>query len=150
MGRYKVLTAEFADLMLGYYGHTLGERDPEVVELAEAQTKKARSPSGPPTGSRRVGHAARRRAGAGLQRHRRGRADVRDVPQGRPDVLRAPRKGPATWAKDPAEPSEPRPSSGQCDGCTSGTEDADGLRRDRWDGRAHRVTVSPEPDGGAR
>src|SRR5262249_32454706 len=29
MGRYKVLTGEFADLMLGYYGATLGPRDPE-------------------------------------------------------------------------------------------------------------------------
>ena len=28
MGRYKVLTGEFADLMLGYYGSTLGEREP--------------------------------------------------------------------------------------------------------------------------
>jgi methylmalonyl-CoA carboxyltransferase 5S subunit len=41
MGRYKVLTAEFADLMLGYYGATLGERSPEVVELAAHQTKKS-------------------------------------------------------------------------------------------------------------
>ena len=32
MGRYKVLTGEFADLMLGYYGETIGPRDPEVVE----------------------------------------------------------------------------------------------------------------------
>jgi methylmalonyl-CoA carboxyltransferase 5S subunit len=40
MGPYKVLTAEFADLMLGYYGATLGERDPEIVEAARAQTKK--------------------------------------------------------------------------------------------------------------
>lgn len=40
MGPYKVLTAEFADLMLGYYGATLGERDPEVVALAQAQTRK--------------------------------------------------------------------------------------------------------------
>jgi methylmalonyl-CoA carboxyltransferase 5S subunit len=40
MGRYKVMTAEFADLMLGYYGRTLGERDPEVVAAAEAQMKK--------------------------------------------------------------------------------------------------------------
>ena len=30
MGRYKVITAEFADLMLGYYGKTLGERDVAV------------------------------------------------------------------------------------------------------------------------
>jgi methylmalonyl-CoA carboxyltransferase 5S subunit len=40
MGRYKVMTAEFADLMLGYYGRTLGEYNPEVVELAHVQTKK--------------------------------------------------------------------------------------------------------------
>lgn len=40
MGPYKVLTAEFADLMLGYYGATLGERDPKIVEAARAQTKK--------------------------------------------------------------------------------------------------------------
>lgn len=40
MGRYKVMTGEFADLMLGYYGECLGERNPEVVALAKAQTKK--------------------------------------------------------------------------------------------------------------
>ena len=40
MGRYKVMTAEFADLMLGYYGECIGERDPELVKQAEAQTKK--------------------------------------------------------------------------------------------------------------
>ena len=41
MGPYKVITAEFADLMLGYYGSTLGERDREVMEKCEKQTKKA-------------------------------------------------------------------------------------------------------------
>ena len=40
MGKYKVLTGEFADLMLGYYGECLGERNPEVVEIARAQAKK--------------------------------------------------------------------------------------------------------------
>jgi methylmalonyl-CoA carboxyltransferase 5S subunit len=40
MGRYKVLTGEFADLMLGYYGRTLGERSAEVVEIAQKQMKK--------------------------------------------------------------------------------------------------------------
>lgn len=40
MGKYKVLTAEFADLMLGYYGHCIGERDPQVVRQAEKHTKK--------------------------------------------------------------------------------------------------------------
>ena len=40
LGPYKVLTGEFADLMLGYYGYTMGEKDPEVVALAKAQTGK--------------------------------------------------------------------------------------------------------------
>jgi methylmalonyl-CoA carboxyltransferase 5S subunit len=40
MGRYKVLTGEFADLMLGYYGSMIGEKDPEVLKLAEAHAKK--------------------------------------------------------------------------------------------------------------
>ena len=40
MGRYKVMTAEFADLMLGYYGECIGERDPELIRQAEEQTKK--------------------------------------------------------------------------------------------------------------
>jgi methylmalonyl-CoA carboxyltransferase 5S subunit len=40
MGRYKVLTGEFADLMLGYYGETIGPRDPKVLELAAQHAKK--------------------------------------------------------------------------------------------------------------
>jgi methylmalonyl-CoA carboxyltransferase 5S subunit len=40
MGRYKVLTGEFADLMLGYYGETIGQRDTQVMELAAKQTGK--------------------------------------------------------------------------------------------------------------
>ncbi|MCS4489440.1 methylmalonyl-CoA carboxytransferase subunit 5S [Corynebacterium sp. ES2794-CONJ1] len=40
MGRYKVMTAEFADLMLGYYGECIGERNPELIAQAEKQTKK--------------------------------------------------------------------------------------------------------------
>jgi len=40
MGRYKVLTGEFADLMLGYYGETLGPKDPEVLEQARVHAKK--------------------------------------------------------------------------------------------------------------
>jgi methylmalonyl-CoA carboxyltransferase 5S subunit len=40
MGRYKVMTGEFADLMLGYYGSTQGEKNPEVLKKAEVQAKK--------------------------------------------------------------------------------------------------------------
>jgi methylmalonyl-CoA carboxyltransferase 5S subunit len=40
MGRYKVMTGEFADLMLGYYGSTIGEKSPEVVKKAIQHSKK--------------------------------------------------------------------------------------------------------------
>lgn len=40
MGRYKALTGEFADLMLGYYGETIGPRDPAVIAAAAAHAKK--------------------------------------------------------------------------------------------------------------
>ena len=40
MGKYKVLTGEFADLMLGYYGETIGARDPEIIALAAKHAKK--------------------------------------------------------------------------------------------------------------
>jgi methylmalonyl-CoA carboxyltransferase 5S subunit len=40
MGKYKALTGEFADLMLGYYGSTLGLKDPEVLKIAEQHAKK--------------------------------------------------------------------------------------------------------------
>ena len=39
-GKYKVITSEFADLMLGYYGTTLGEKDPEVVANAATRANK--------------------------------------------------------------------------------------------------------------
>jgi methylmalonyl-CoA carboxyltransferase 5S subunit len=45
MGRYSTLTGEFADLMLGYYGETIGPRDPEIMQKAAAHAKK-----GPITG----------------------------------------------------------------------------------------------------
>ncbi|MBN1174846.1 MAG: methylmalonyl-CoA carboxytransferase subunit 5S [Micromonosporaceae bacterium] len=40
MGEYKVMTGEFADLMLGYYGETLGERNPDVIAQAIEHAKK--------------------------------------------------------------------------------------------------------------
>lgn len=40
MGPYKVLTGEFADLMLGYYGETIGPRDPAIIEAAAKHAKK--------------------------------------------------------------------------------------------------------------
>ncbi len=40
MGEFKTLTGEFADLMLGYYGATAGDRDPKIVEAAAKHAGK--------------------------------------------------------------------------------------------------------------
>ena len=40
MGRYKKMTGEFQDLMLGYYGKTTGDYNPEVVAIAKEQAGK--------------------------------------------------------------------------------------------------------------
>ncbi len=40
MGEYKVMTGEFSDLMLGYYGKTIAEKSPAVVEQAKEFSKK--------------------------------------------------------------------------------------------------------------
>ncbi len=40
MGEYKVMTGEFADLVLGYYGETVAEKNPEVLAKAQEQAKK--------------------------------------------------------------------------------------------------------------
>ena len=40
MGPYKVISGEFADLMLGYYGATMGQKNAKVMEQAAAQAKK--------------------------------------------------------------------------------------------------------------
>jgi methylmalonyl-CoA carboxyltransferase 5S subunit len=40
MGRYKMMTGEFADLMLGYYGRTPAEVDPEIRAKAQEQADK--------------------------------------------------------------------------------------------------------------
>ena len=40
-GRYKMMTGEFQDLMLGYYGKNIAEPNPEVVALAQQKSGKA-------------------------------------------------------------------------------------------------------------
>jgi methylmalonyl-CoA carboxyltransferase 5S subunit len=40
MGPYKTITSEFADLMLGYYGATAAEKNPEIMEKARLSSRK--------------------------------------------------------------------------------------------------------------
>jgi methylmalonyl-CoA carboxyltransferase 5S subunit len=50
MGRYKVMTGEFADLMLGYYGETIWLEETRKCELATKQVEEDADylPSGRP------------------------------------------------------------------------------------------------------
>src|SRR5208283_2578209 len=40
-GKYKVITTEFADLVLGYYGSALGEKNADVMKMASIRTNKS-------------------------------------------------------------------------------------------------------------
>ena len=96
MGKYKVMTGEFADLMLGYYGSTIGRKEPRGAETGGGTCQEA----GDYGASRRsaqagVGASEHGREGVrGQQRQRRGRVDLRHVPAGGPEVLQDSRRGP--------------------------------------------------------
>ena len=146
MGRYKVLTGEFADLMLGYYGAThwssRSEGDRTGAEAREeiADQRSARRPS-----EARVGRASLRRlAAAGLQRHRRGCADVRDVPAGSAEVLRLAGQGPKNVSKDPdAQPAAAAPSTAAAPDAGIGPVRTTITYDVKLNGKTHKVTVSP-------
>ena len=62
MGRYKVLTGEFADLMLGYYGETIGRARPAADRAGRQADQEGpdRHPSGRPAEAGVAGTARRR------------------------------------------------------------------------------------------
>ena len=93
MGRYKVLTGEFADLMLGYYGETIGPKDPDVLETARVHAKKEPITCRPADLLKPEWEALRADALAlkGCNGTRRRRADLCDVPAGGSEVLWHPR-----------------------------------------------------------
>ena len=171
MGRYKVLTGEFADLMLGLLRRDAsGRATPSVIELAAKQAKKDADhrPAGRPAEAG-MGRAARRRAGAeGMQRHRRGRPDLRDVPAGGAEVLRDARAG----TEEPGQGSGGEPRRGRRAGRSAARpttaragarprhlrrqvqrQDAQGDRRSRRESRPgkdrSRHAPSKQVDGGA-
>ena len=117
MGRYKVLTGEFADLMLGYYGETIGPRDPDGHRGRPPSTpRRSRSRPARPTCSSPNGTSCAPQALAlkGCNGTRRGRPDLRHVPAGgaRSSSHRA-AEGPKNVGKDPAEPRQPRRQAGR-------------------------------------
>lgn len=140
MGRYKVLTGEFADLMLGYYGETLGRRDRHVMELAAKQSKKEPISSRPADLLQEEWQELR--SGA-LQLNGCNGSDE-DVltyamfPQVAPKFFSTREQGPKNLGKDPnAQPVPVAPEASHPPTAKDITYDV------RLNGKTHRVTVSP-------
>ena len=113
MGPYKVLTGEFADLMLGYYGETIAARDPAIIEAAAKHAKKEPITGRPADLLKPEWDELRAAALAleGLQRDRRGRPDLRHVPPGRPEVLRRAGRRAQERGQGPVRAGAPPPPS---------------------------------------
>jgi methylmalonyl-CoA carboxyltransferase 5S subunit len=145
MGRYKVLTGEFADLMLGYYGETIGPRDQKVVQLAQAQGKK------PPIHDRpadllKPEWDALRSAAIALPGCNGSDEDVLTYamfPQVAPKFFPVREKGPKNLGKDPkaevAAPVGATAASPLGTGALSGPISY----KVEFNGKSHKVTVSP-------
>ena len=105
MGKYKVLTGEFADLMLGYYGSTLGEKNPEVLKRAEEHAKKPPITSRPADLLKPEWEQLRESASA-LEGANGSDEDVLTYamfPQVAPKFFKARKDGPKNLGKDPVK-----------------------------------------------
>jgi len=142
MGKYKVLTGEFADLMLGCYGSTLGPRKPDVVLKAEKHAKK-----GPinvrPADTLKPEWEQLRAAALALPGSDGTDEDVLTYamfPQVAPKFFQARAEGPKNLGKDPSAPA-PAPAAPKVDPGTGPvlstvTYDV------KLNGKTHRLTVS--------
>jgi methylmalonyl-CoA carboxyltransferase 5S subunit len=146
MGPYKVMTGEFADLMLGYYGETIGPRDPEVIELANKQTSK------PPITCRpadllKPEWQDLREAALDLPGCNGSDEDVLTVamfPQVAPKFFSTRSEGPKNLGKDPnAQPAPPQGAPGPSQDSGKGPVRTTITYDVKLGGNTHRVTVSP-------
>ena len=138
MGRYKAMSGEFADLMLGYYGQAPGERDPEVVVVAEQHAKK------PPISCRPADNLKPewqqlREAALALPGVNGSDEDVLThamFPQVAPKFFASRSEGPKNLGKDPG--------AGSQDSVTGTPPVARPISYDvTLNGRSHRVSVTP-------
>jgi len=148
MGRYKVMTGEFADLMLGYYGETIGPRDPVVIAQAHKQTNKAPI-NGRPADLLKPEWHELRDAAVALQGCNGTDEDVLTYamfPKVAPTFFPAREKGPKNLGKDPAvqqaaapAPSKAAPAENNGKGPLTTTITYDV----KYNGKTHKVTVAP-------
>ena len=142
MGKYRVLTGEFADLMLGYYGATLGEKNPEVLKRAEEHAKKQPITVRPadllkPEWDQLKAQAAKLEGCDGTDE------DVLTYamfPQVAPKFLKARQEGPKNLGKDPSKKSDAAKATPVRAGETVGTTVNYVIT---LNGKEHRVSVAP-------
>jgi len=146
MGHYKVLTGEFADLMLGYYGATLGPRDPEVLEAAAKQAKKAPI-TGRPADLLKPEWDELRAQAVALPGCNRSDEDVLTYamfPQVAPKFFAQRAEGPKNLSKMPAETSKATsPAATPKSGDSKGPIAAPVTYQIKIGDKSHRVTVEP-------
>jgi methylmalonyl-CoA carboxyltransferase 5S subunit len=142
------MTGEFADLMLGYYGETIGPRDRTVVELAFKQTGK--NPiNGRPADLLKPEWHELRDATVALAGSNGSDEDVLTYamfPKVAPKFFTTRAQGPKNLGKDPNAPpaaaaqapaKAPVAESGKGPVRTTITYDV------KCNGKSHKVTVSP-------
>ncbi|HMD43394.1 MAG TPA: methylmalonyl-CoA carboxytransferase subunit 5S [Candidatus Acidoferrum sp.] len=145
MGRYKVITAEFADLMLGYYGKTLGERDITVLAQCEKQTKKSPIMMRP-ADLLKPEWEALRAAAVNLDGCDGSDEDVLTCamfPKVAPTFFAERAQGPKSVAKDPAIAAASTVAAGASGAPGSGPVRETIKYEVKLDGKTHQVTVSP-------
>ncbi len=143
MGRYKVITAEFADLMLGYYGKTLGERDGHVIELCEKQAKKPPITQRPANLLKPEWEQLRTNAIAvdGCDGSDEDVLTWAMFPKVAPKFFPTRAQGPKSVAKDPNAPCAPAGASASAPGTGPVRETI--KYEVKLDGKTHQVTISP-------
>jgi methylmalonyl-CoA carboxyltransferase 5S subunit len=146
MGSYKVLTGEFADLMLGYYGETIGRRDQKLIEQAAKQAKKKRIDVRP-ADLLKPEWQELRSAAIELKGCNGSDEDVLTCamfPQVAPKFLATREEGPKNLGKDPAAVTSPAaPAAAPAADNGKGPVRAPITYDVKLNGKSHRVTVSP-------
>jgi methylmalonyl-CoA carboxyltransferase 5S subunit len=151
MGRYKVLTGEFADLMLGYYGSCIAPRDEEVVAIAAKHAKKEPI-TGRPADLLEPEWEELRAAAIGLKGCNGSDEDVLThamFPQVAPKFFASRHEGPKNLGQDPGG-AKPAPAAAPAPaGAAAATPAGTAPRKGAVDyevkfaGKSHRVTVTP-------
>jgi methylmalonyl-CoA carboxyltransferase 5S subunit len=146
MGKYKVLTGEFADLMLGYYGATIGEKNPEVLKLAEAHAKKPAITVRPADLLKPEWEALSAAANA-LKGANGSDEDVLTYamfPQVAPKFFESRAQGRKNVGKDPAATKAPEAKATETKAPATASLSAKVNYVITLNGKEHRVTVAPE------